>query len=49
MDMAEFDFNIAEGEFSSKADGTSVTLVYGEDEYDSRGYDMGYKENEDDE
>ena len=37
MDMAEFDFNIAEGEFSSKADGTSVTLVYGEDEYEVSG------------
>ena len=34
MDFAEFDFNIAEGEFSTASEGKSVTLVLGEDEYE---------------
>jgi len=34
MDFAEFDFNIAEGEFSTASEGKSVTLVLGDDEYE---------------
>ena len=33
MDFSEFDFNIAEGEFSTASEGKSVTLILGDDEY----------------
>lgn len=34
MDYSEFDFNIAEGEFSTASEQKSVTLVLGETEYE---------------
>lgn len=33
MDFSEFDFNLAEGEFSTASENKSVTLILGEDEY----------------
>ena len=33
MDYSEFDFNVAEGEFSSKTENKTVSLILGEDEY----------------
>jgi hypothetical protein len=33
MDFSEFDYNIAEGEFSTKTEGKTVSLILGEDEY----------------
>ena len=34
MDYSEFDFNIAHGEFSTESEDKSVTLKFGDDEYE---------------
>lgn len=34
MDFSEFDFNLAQGEFSSASDNKSVTLIFGYEEYE---------------
>ncbi len=34
MDFSEFDFNLAEGEFTTASEEQSVTLVFGEAEYE---------------
>ncbi len=34
MDFSEFDFNLAEGEFTTASDEKSVTLIFGEAEYE---------------
>lgn len=34
MDFAEFDYNLAEGEFSTASENKSVTLIYGEQSYE---------------
>lgn len=34
MDFSEFDFNLAQGEFTTASEKQSVTLVFGEAEYD---------------
>ena len=34
MDYSEFDFNVAEGEFSTASEERSVTLIFGYEEYE---------------